>query len=76
MSLRLKSEETCKFLRKAVREQESDTKHVTNSTLFGKSESYTVTKITEWFWQFDVRYELIAYMGNEPEKGVVLCGRA
>lgn len=29
----------------------------------------------EWFWQFDVAYELTAFMGNEPENGVRLQGR-
>ena len=28
---------------------------VSNSTFFGKSEHYTVTKVTEYFWQFDVK---------------------
>lgn len=55
VTIRLRAEENCKFLRKTEREVESDTKHVTNSTLFGTSKSYTVTKITEWFWQFTVK---------------------
>ena len=75
VTLRLKAEETCKFLRKATREVESD-KFVANSTMFGKSESYTVTKITEWFWAVEARYELIAFMGNEPEKGTVIASRS
>jgi len=75
VTLRLKAEETCKFTRKTVREVESDTRIVANSTLFGKSEAYTVTKITEWFWAFEARYELIAFMGNEPEKPIVLSAR-
>ena len=45
VSLRLRAEENCKFIRKATREVESDTKSVHKSTLFGKSESYTVTKV-------------------------------
>jgi hypothetical protein len=76
VTIRLKAEEHCKFIRKAEREVESDTKHVTNSTLFGTSKSYTVTKITEWFWSFNVKYELVVFMGNEPEKGLVLQGRS
>jgi hypothetical protein len=76
VTLRLKAEEKCKFLRKVVREVQSDTKsvrladrsigrkysnicmcnfQVSNSTFFGKSEHYTVTKVTEYFWQFDVK---------------------
>ncbi len=47
-----------------------------NSTVFGKSESYSVTKVTEYFWQFDAKYELVAFMGNESDKAVVLQQRA
>jgi hypothetical protein len=45
VTLRLKAEEKCKFSRKAEREVKSDTTHVTQSTLFGTSKSYTVTKV-------------------------------
>jgi len=48
-------QETCKFLRKVEREVKSDTTKVTETTVFGNFKSYTVTKVTEWFWQFDVR---------------------
>lgn len=58
VTIRLRAEENCKFLRKVDRDVESDTKHVTNSTLFGTSKSYTVTKVHEWFWQFTVKVRL------------------
>jgi hypothetical protein len=45
VTLRLKAEERCKFLRKVVREVRSDTTSVSKSTLFGTSEHYTVTKV-------------------------------
>lgn len=47
VTIRLRAEENCKFVRKATREVESATKSVTKSTVFGKSESYSVTKV-EW----------------------------
>lgn len=43
--------------------------------MFGTSKSFTVTRVTEWFWQFDAKYELIVFMGNEPEKGIVIASR-
>lgn len=76
VSLRFKAEEKCKFLRKVEREVESDTKHVSTNTIFGKSTSYTVTKIKEWFWQFDVSYEIIAFQGSDADKGEVIASRS
>jgi hypothetical protein len=49
---------------------------VSNSTLFGKSEHYTVTKVTEYFWQFDASYQLVAFQGTDVEKAIVLQQRA
>jgi hypothetical protein len=76
VTLRLKVEETCKFLRKTVREVESETKHVTTTTLFGTKKDFTVTKITEWFWQFDSKWELVAFTGTDTEHPLVLQARA
>jgi len=76
VTLRLKAEEKCKFLRKVEREVESDTKHVSTSTVFGKSTSYTVTKVTEYFWQFDMTYALVAYQGTDSDHGEVLQTRS
>lgn len=45
VTVRLKAEERCKFLRKVVRDVRSDTTSVSKSTLFGTRESYTVTKV-------------------------------
>jgi hypothetical protein len=45
VTLRLKAEEKCKFLRKVVREVRSDSTSVSKSTVFGTSEHYTVTKV-------------------------------
>jgi hypothetical protein len=34
-----------------------------------------VTTITEWFWNFTVKYEILVFVGNEPSDCVVLQGR-
>jgi hypothetical protein len=75
VTLRFKAEEKCKFLRKVVREVESDTSQVSEGIL-GKFKSYTLTKVTEYFWQFDVAYELFAFCGNDPERRVSIMARA
>lgn len=45
VTIALRGKETTTLVRSAEREQQSDTKSVTKSTVFGKSESYTVTKV-------------------------------
>ena len=49
VTLVLRSVEKCTFVRKEEKQVESDSKHVTKSTVFGKSESYTVTKVRSTF---------------------------
>lgn len=49
---------------------EDDTKHVTNyvtNVFKGTISSKVIHKITEWFWKFDLDYELFFFRGNEPE---------
>jgi len=75
VSLRFSAEEQCHYLRKEEREVESATKSVTTSTLFGTSKSFTVTKITEYFYGFDVSYRLLAFEGASAESNIVLQGR-
>ena len=45
VTIALRGKESTTLVRTAEREQQSDTKSVTKSTVFGKSESYTVTKV-------------------------------
>ena len=40
--------------------------------IIGKIESYTVTKVTEFFWQFRVKWELVGFVGVEADSGIVL----
>jgi hypothetical protein len=71
VTLRLSSEEKCEYLREVTRNVESDTKLVTKG-VFGKSETYSVTKVTEYFWSFTVSWELSAFVGVETDKRIVL----
>eukprot|EP01128_Nolandella_sp_AFSM9_P006116 TRINITY_DN3077_c0_g1_i1.p1 TRINITY_DN3077_c0_g1~~TRINITY_DN3077_c0_g1_i1.p1 ORF type:complete len:991 (+),score=265.41 TRINITY_DN3077_c0_g1_i1:35-2974(+) len=75
VTLRLKAEETCTFLREVTREEESKDTHVTEWNVGITRKSKIVTKITEWFWKFEVSYELFAYKGSDIETMVKLVGR-
>ncbi len=68
MTLRLRAEEKCKFLRTTTREVESDTSHVTTYSFGVTRKDTVVTKVTEHFWQFDAFWELVAFQGNEQDK--------
>ena len=77
VTLRLKAEEKCAFDRKEQREEEAPTKHVREYAggFAGKITDKVITTITEWFWKFEVTYELFVFYGNEPEDKIVLQGR-
>jgi hypothetical protein len=80
VTLRFKAEERCEFGRETKREQESDTKYVREySGVFGfggKTTDKVVTTITEWFWRYEVEYEVYAFAGASEQEGkVVLQGR-
>jgi len=55
VTLRLRSEEKCRFVREETRQVEAKTSHVVESSLFGKTKSVVVTKVTDYFWEFTVR---------------------
>lgn len=79
VTLRLKAEEKCVFDREVTREEEDPTKHVREySGVFGggKRTDKVITTIHEFFWNFSVDYELIAFVGNTPEECVVLQKRS
>eukprot|EP01108_Squamamoeba_japonica_P001167 TRINITY_DN1469_c0_g1_i4.p1 TRINITY_DN1469_c0_g1~~TRINITY_DN1469_c0_g1_i4.p1 ORF type:complete len:617 (+),score=97.80 TRINITY_DN1469_c0_g1_i4:47-1852(+) len=79
VSLRLDSEERCKFIKKTTREVESKTKHVSEyESSHGTKAKWTgktVTTIEEWHWEFEVEYKLIAFCGSNPDQRTVLQGR-
>ena len=63
VSLSLRSAEMCKFVRKTTRDVDSATKHVTQGLGMSLT-SKSVTTITEYFWKFDVTYEIVCYRGT------------
>jgi hypothetical protein len=72
VSLRFRSEEFCTYLREESRDVEDPTKQVVEGGIggmVGKFTSKTVTKVTEYFWKYDVSYELSAVrgVGEKPE---------
>jgi hypothetical protein len=77
VTLRFKGEEECIYLRETTREVESP-KVVTESSLFGKSSTKVVTKITEHHWQFTSSWQLSAFVGTGSGAGerVQLLSRA
>jgi hypothetical protein len=68
VSLRLNVEESCTFVKEASRDVDSKHKNVTEISSGGSNllsfSSKVVTTITEYFWRFDVVYEVIAFMGT------------
>lgn len=73
VTLSLRSEETCVFNRETKREVESAS-YVRDYGV-GTISDKVVTTITEWFWDFTVKWELMAYVGNEPTDKFVLQSR-
>lgn len=69
VTLRLKSEERCSFIKETTREVESATKYVTeysdNANNTASVTRKVVTTITEYFWKFTVDYELFAFQGAQ-----------
>ncbi len=46
--------------------------HQVSTSIVGKSESYTVTKVTEHFWAYSVSYQLLAIAGADSSKQIIL----
>eukprot|EP00435_Cladocopium_sp_Y103_P000350 s3948_g1.t1 len=71
VSVRFRAEERCSFLReehkRETREVEDPTKHVSEISMGGMNlglTSKTVTKVTEFFWKFQVAYQLEVFRGD------------
>lgn len=81
VSLRFIANEKCDFDREVKREQDSDTKVVTEGRFLGSALSSTtkvVTTITEYFWNFTFEYQIVAFRGVGAAEGdtLVLSGRS
>eukprot|EP00475_Leptophrys_vorax_P036225 TRINITY_DN60812_c0_g1_i1.p1 TRINITY_DN60812_c0_g1~~TRINITY_DN60812_c0_g1_i1.p1 ORF type:complete len:946 (+),score=253.54 TRINITY_DN60812_c0_g1_i1:36-2840(+) len=77
VSLRFEVVEECKFYREETREQESNTREVLESSQGTTWTSKTITKITEYFWAFNVQYELYFVIGNRrTDKSLMISSRS
>jgi len=67
VSLRFRAEERCTFNRKVEREEEDSTKVVQEVSMAGAVQSALTSKVvrtvTEYFWDVEVSYELVAIRG-------------
>lgn len=80
VTLRLRAQETCTFLREETRRVEAPQQQVTEwRNPAGAVSSRTdkiVTTVQEFFWAFEFRYELVAFQGNVADQGVTLHARS
>eukprot|EP01036_Dinobryon_divergens_P035624 gene35624-46204_t len=68
--LRFKAEEQCTFLRIEEREVDSNSKLVTKLQTDQGSSMWTskvAAKVKEYYWKFDVKYDLIAFYGIDDQ---------
>jgi hypothetical protein len=63
------------FLRKTQRDVKSSTSGVSVG-IFGKSEHYTVTKVTEYHWALQCSWEFVVFKGNDLDSLIVLAKHA
>jgi hypothetical protein len=80
VTLRLAAHEDCRFLREVTRKVESAEERVTETRgiLGGKTTrtEKVVTNVTEYFWSFDFKYELVAFQGTATEQALGLHARS
>ena len=67
VSFQFNAEEACSYLREETREEEDPTRHVEEVSVRGALQAAfttkVVTKITQYFWKFEAKYELVAMRG-------------
>lgn len=79
VTFRLRAQEDCKYLREETRRIDSAHEFVTEHESGGSRSKKTekvVTKVTEHFWGFDFKYELVAFAGTSADQAVVIRARA
>jgi len=76
VTLRFKAEEKCTFDREVKRDVESDTKHATEWSGVEKRVTKTVTTVIDYFWNFEVTYQIFAFKGTDPEEKELLQQRS
>eukprot|EP01127_Copromyxa_protea_P002107 TRINITY_DN1199_c0_g1_i3.p1 TRINITY_DN1199_c0_g1~~TRINITY_DN1199_c0_g1_i3.p1 ORF type:complete len:1012 (-),score=233.88 TRINITY_DN1199_c0_g1_i3:40-3075(-) len=77
VTLRLKVEEKCTFVRQTERQKESSAYVTEKKGVAGKSTTTekVITKFTDYFWKFEVEYELFAFRGNDIDDKILLIKR-
>ena len=75
VTLRYSCTETCEYSREQTREIASDSKSVSESSLFGRSSHQVVTTVTEHFWEYTAAYSLVAFAGADSAQRVLLRSR-
>ena len=80
VTVRLAAREECRFLRETTRNVESGEVRVTETRGFlgGKASTTdrVVTKVTEYFWAFEVRYDIVAFPGTSTKNAITLRARS
>jgi hypothetical protein len=72
VTLRFSMTTTCQFEREEVKEVKSDTTHVVESSLLGSITSSTVTKVTEYLWNYQIDYRAFFFFGTDPQDQITL----
>lgn len=74
VTLRLKAEHKCEFVKEVSRKVESPKYHAEVKTIFGKQEvtEKVVTTVIDYYWKFDADWELFLFKGNNPNEKVVV----
>ena len=80
VTLRFEAREDCTFLGEKTREVVSPVQRVTE--IEGPAgqdlriRDKVVTTVTEYWWNFEFSWRLIAFRGNAPEQGLTICAQA
>ena len=78
VTLRLQSTEECTFNRKEERKVESASQNVTEiKSIIGKATitDKVVTTVRDYFWDYSITYEIIAFPGNKLEEKIQILER-
>jgi hypothetical protein len=72
VTLRLKAEHSCAFVKEVSRKVESPKYHAEVKTVFGKQEvtEKVVTTVIDYYWKFDAQWEVFLFRGNDPNEKV------
>ena len=75
VTIRFTSEHRCKFNRKKERKVESSTQYEVKVAGLFKATDKVVTKVTDYFWDFEGKYSLIAFQGTNIDDAIQLSSR-